>query len=107
MKTKFIAAIIAAMFPLGAIAQTAGAEFGSDAGAPPPGAQTYRSADAAGYQGSADVRSHARNTARSDTSIRGRLSGMFNRPPPEDRSIGAVGPVPDEGVALGLKFGYD
>jgi hypothetical protein len=102
LKTKFIALIIAAMFPLGAIAQNAGVQ-GSDSSDP----SGMRSGVHAGVQGSgssdaAHGRMHSRNDGRGFNRGFGRGRFVSDRP-----QVNANESVPDQGVAMALQFGTD
>jgi hypothetical protein len=122
MKTKFIAAIIAAMFPLGAIAQTAGTELGAGPGLAgsqgtseteagvrasgqsntgestlqreSQGVKESRSSASAGFRGAPKFGSSSRHTARADSAFRAHVAVLGSY---------AVDPIPDEGVAIGLQ----
>ena len=80
MKTKFMAVIIAAMFPLGAIAGgSAGAGLSANAGEQGSGLTESGSAHGmspgASAQGSANVQGYARSDTRAER------RGFFNRTP--------------------------
>lgn len=123
MKTKFIAAIIAAMFPLGAIAQTAGTELGAGPGL--AGAQgtadTEAGVRASGQspsgestlqretQGAKESRSSASADLRGAPNRGGFLSRFTARADAGSRvhfaarGSYAVDPIPDDAVAIGLQ----
>ncbi|HZM44869.1 MAG TPA: hypothetical protein VFC14_08565 [Burkholderiales bacterium] len=119
MKTKFIAAIIAALFPLGAIAQTSGSELGAGAGL---AGQQGTAETEAGVRASGQDRSGASSLQRQNEGMRsspsasadvrseprsGFMSRFHARADHRNFNFGrdsyAADGIRDEGVAIGLQ----